>query len=277
MAELEELQKSIVSLFRSEIIGDEGKWSLSMPCIPRISERYLNNRIVVVGQETNYWGKYRDVYPNNLDNLETLAVKDCYDDFVEKYVQTYRGKFWDFQRHLYNKKYIEGPIVINGQLSHAWINLFQMEACQQFNYKNSSKGKPTANFELREHILSMQNDILYKLLTLLNPRLIIFLTGHGLDDVLIKYGLNNAKVDLIKIDESNVFDEQQICEFKLPSTHVLSKAKMLRLSHPTYFMWKMASKRNKYMISKCNELTGKRITAHYIDVVNNYMEINVGK
>ena len=53
--EVKKIQKLVHELFRNTLTTKENDFNLSYPLIPRISEAYLNNRIVIVGQETNTW------------------------------------------------------------------------------------------------------------------------------------------------------------------------------------------------------------------------------
>ena len=116
--EAERLQNLVYKLFISTLISRESKFRLSYPLIPRISEEYLRNRIVVVGQETNTWydtgskyGDYNDVFLNKKHEIEKESLCNRYDDFVNKHVREYGGKFWSFNRLLYEKGIIEGDIV----------------------------------------------------------------------------------------------------------------------------------------------------------------------
>ena len=273
MTEVQQLQQSIIQLFREQFVGDPGNYKLSMPLIPRISENYLINRTVVVGQETNTWwvDGYRQGFINPGADIAKNALEICYDPFVRDCVNTYGGKFWQFNRSLYNENIISGKIVENGKLSHAWINLFAMEACSN---KNDNWGRPTKNLELRNFILNLQKDITYRLLCLLKPRLVIFLTGCTLDQVISEYALNNTIIERISIDKNNVFDERHLCEIRIAPGNPLSDSKILRLYHPSYFLARINSKSNVNIVSKAKNIIGKAPSTYYTELVFDFLKSN---
>ncbi len=187
------LQNRINKLFLETLTTEENEFNLSYPLIPRISNEYLKNRIVIVGQETNTQyndesanGDYNDIFLNskNIYDVEKEALNERYDIFVNEAVESYGGKFWEFNRLLYQEQIIDGSIVKNHELTHCWINLFCMEACYD---KKDASGRPTKNRLLRNNILNHQNLLTYKILKLLEPKLIIFLTGNSLDSILLQY------------------------------------------------------------------------------------------
>jgi hypothetical protein len=96
MTELETLQKAINDLFYQTFKEYEGGKGYSKPLIPVISERYLENRVVVMGQETYTW--FRDTdddlknrYLNEDGRAETL---NNYTDFVTERALKKGGKFY---------------------------------------------------------------------------------------------------------------------------------------------------------------------------------------
>lgn len=234
------LQPQVNDIFANTLISKEHDYKLSYPLIPRISSSYLKNRIMLIGQETNTWyntysknGDYNDIFLKNKEQIEKNGLIDRYDVFVNKEVEQYGGRFWDFSRLLYDEKIIDGNIVENKELTHCWINIFCMEACSE---KNDSTGRPTKNRTLRNVILRHQNLLIHQLIQLLEPKLIIFLTGHPLDHVILDYGLNTKSAKLVKIDNANILEEKHACTIELDNNSHISNPTILRLYHPTYFM-----------------------------------------
>ncbi len=273
-SEAKRLQDLIYELFDSTLTRKEEEFPLSYPLIPRISENYIKNRVVVVGQETNIWydtgsetGDYNNIFLNPKNDLETEALRKRYDRFVKEKVPTYRGKFWDFNRALYDKEIIEGEIVKNGELSHCWINFFAMEACCD---KQDENGKPTKNIELREAILGHQGMLTYHLLKILSPRLIIFLTGHSLDNYVCKHALNIQYNGCFKaIDKKNILQSNHACQIVTNKKSYFSNTTILRLYHPTYFMGRINT--YKSLKDKVTKETGEGVIQYYQSVVFSFL------
>jgi len=271
------LQSRVNKLFLETLATEETEFNLSYPLIPRISNEYLKNRIVIVGQETNTWyndvsdnGDYNDIFLNseNIYDIEKEALKKRYDIFVNEAVESYGGKFWKFNRLLYKEEIINGSIVKNHELSHCWINLFCMEACYD---KKDISGRPTKNGFLRNNILNHQNLLTYKLLKLLKPKLIIFLTGNSLDDILLRYALNSDNVNWKPIDKRNIIEEKHASEIILSEVSSLYGSTILRLYHPTYFMGYINGQRQlKMKIDKENFV--QSVSSYYLSVVLDFLK-----
>jgi len=104
------LQAKIIQLFKNKL-NKKSEMDLSYPFIPRISENYLSNRIVIVGQETNTWYKtYNGVNDYNLfvdssiEDVYNDALVNRYDAFIKDSIEKYGGKSWKFQKKLYQEK-----------------------------------------------------------------------------------------------------------------------------------------------------------------------------
>ncbi len=271
------LQSRVNKLFLETLVTEETEFNLSYPLIPRISNEYLKNRIVVVGQETNTWynndsenGDYNDIFLKSKNNsdIENDALKNKYDIFVNKEVESYGGKFWEFNRLLYQEQIIDGSIVKNHELTHCWINLFCMEACYD---KKDTTGRPTKNGSLRNNVLNHQKILTYNLLKLLEPKLIIFLTGNSLDNILIQYALNNPNANWKPIDNSNILEEKHACEIIPNSESSLHNSAIIRLYHPTYFMGYINGHRQ--LKTKLDETNFQQsVSSYYLSVVLNFLK-----
>lgn len=240
MDNINELQERINNVYIEAFKNYSGNLNLSVPHIPRVSEQYLKTRTIVIGQETNTWYKETDddllnVFTKNIDDVTRICLTDRYDKFVTDVVSTYSGKFWEFNRLLYTSKILSGDILREGKLSHCWMNLFVVEACTE---KYSIKGRPSKDWSLAIKIMIMQRDLLFKIFGILEPKLIICLTGHSLDKFLLENALCLEEPEReIKAIDSQVLDEKMLAIIKVKKeTHPLFNTKVIRCYHPTYFM-----------------------------------------
>lgn len=268
------IQTEIINLFVESLTTIEEEYKLSYPFIPRISAAYLKNRIVIVGQETNTWyndhGYYNDRFLQSTDNIEEDALEKRYDEFVNDAALNYRGKFWEFSRSLYgNDGIFNGEMVQDRGLTHCWINLFCMEACQT---KNDANGRPTKNKKLRKSVLNHQGSLIYKLLHILEPKLIIFLTGHALDDEVLQYALGSDrhKAEFTKIDQQWILETKEACQITPDITSVFSKTTIIRLYHPTYFMGYING--HKKIANKLGALNiDQSVSSYYLSTVKSFL------
>ena len=233
----DELQTKIIKLFK-EKLNQKSELDLSYPLIPRISDNYMSNRVVVIGQETNTWFKsnkkndYNCFVESSLDEVYQDALVNRYDAFAKNSIEKYGGKFWSFQRKLYQENIFSNNIIEKEKLNHCWINLFSMEACKN---KTDNNGRPTKNRKLKEHILELQKNLLHELLKLLEPKIIIFLTGNSLDAIAISsLGLN--KEDITKSKIIDLLNVELACKITTNKSSQFYKCHIVRLYHPTYFM-----------------------------------------
>ena len=238
MEPVETLQAKLVKLYTEKLTKYSGGLKLSVPHMPRVSKRYLETRIIVVGQETNTW--YLETNDDFLNvflkskSIETACLVNRYDKFIVECAQGYGGKFWDFSRKLYTNGIISGDMIENNELSHCWMNLFVSEACCSKTDKN---GCPTQNKKLAKEIIALQDDLLFESFKILDPKKIIFLTGHPLDGYLRANGLGTQEISVKNIDKKDVLTCKEACEIKIINdTHPLFGCKCIRLYHPTYFL-----------------------------------------
>ncbi len=270
---LSELQTAILELFKNKLSKPSRIKRLSYPLISRISNEYLQNRVVVVGQETNTWYPkteddfHKEFLGSSLKEIERKALIERYDKFVDEEVEEYGGHFWEFNRQLYKRNIINGWIVTKERrLNHCWINLFVMEACKD---KEDDSGRPSKreNSTLRNEIISLQKDIVFQLLKLLSPKLVIFLTGHNLDYFLFNFTINDSDPKLIKLH--NKLDTKEACQI-LSKNPYWKDTVMIRLYHPTYFMGRInANKKIKDRIG-----LHYKVSDFYTEVVFEFLSKN---
>lgn len=233
--ELTKLQNAVNDLFYEIFKDYEGGKGYSKPLIPVISERYLENRVVVMGQETYTWYKQTDDdlknrFLNQEFRNQTIENYGC---FVNGTAKTLKSKFWIFSRRIYDDNILKGEFLEKGQLSHCWINLFCIEALTKKGDKN---GTPTSNKTLAKEIIALQKDLHIKLLKLLKPKKIVFLTGPSLDGHLFDKSLGFRPVKS-SLDAKEVLSPRQLAMITpKDENHFLADVEMIRTYHPSYFM-----------------------------------------
>ncbi|MGM0947152.1 MAG: hypothetical protein ACQEW9_18400 [Bacteroidota bacterium] len=274
---LEEIQKSVSHLFYEYLKEYKGGLNLSLPHIPLISEAYLKNRIIVLGQETNTWyGEGNDdlseMYLKNYDSENIYYGTEPYKTFIKDSSQKYGGKFWQFNRSLYSEGLIEDPIQKDGYLSHCWLNLFFVEAVGE---KGNTEGRPTSNIKLKSEILSLQQDLLLRLFEVLKPKILIALTGKPLDVALFKESLklewHENHTDWSSVDNFGIFTPYELSEVQVKKAgHPLQNTKILRAYHPSYFLGRINSNKKLKKLAEEKELKGS-LSQHYQNVVFDWL------
>jgi len=239
MTEKGRLQKELIDLFVDRFKKYSGGLNLSTPLIPKITDRYLENRVLVIGQETNTWynktsDDLKEDFLPNLDQIEKICVEERYQNFILNFSENYGGKFWNFTKLLYQQNVIKGEMLSNGELGHCWMNFFSVEACQS---KKDDTGRPTNNRELANKIIDIQEDLLLEAIGILKPRLVILLTGNRLDSLLVNKVFKLRNYEFKTVDKNEILEAGQLAEIRiLDKDNFLSSIKIFRAYHPTYFM-----------------------------------------
>jgi hypothetical protein len=277
---LQDIQKQVIDAFYQQFKNYEGGLNLSRPHIPLISEGYLKNRVIVMGQETNTWYRkgeddLKDYYLGHYDPSNTNYGSEPYKEFVKNSAEKYSGAFWRFSRKLYLNNVLEGNLQNDGFLSHCWINLFTTEAV---NEKNEIDGRPTKNLILRNEVLSLEKGLHLKLFEILKPEMLILLTGLFLTTDLINstFQLDFNELEYPTIDNNEVFGSHELCELKINSpSHPLFSSKIVRAYHPTFFLGGRINKVKKLQLRA--EKVGLQIgiNQHYNDTLQGWIKLNL--
>ncbi|WP_282017370.1 hypothetical protein [Salegentibacter mishustinae] len=264
-----EFMQSEINNFAIEAFKDyQGGLNLSVPLVPRISENYLKNKVVVVGQETNTWYRtdnkpdtddLQQVFLKNLSKVDKICLEKRYDVFIKDIAGKYGGNFWRFQRMLYERNILGGEMIENSFLSHCWINLFSVEACIN---KKDENGRPTKNKRLGHKIINLQGNLLFEILRVLKPELIIFVTGNSLDSYLRQHGINDVNSRFEGLDKSGILGVENLAEVVISDDkHCLHGTRIIRSYHPTYFMGKINT--YKKLRRKLDKINWKGSNADY--------------
>lgn len=253
MNDVDRIQKDILELAYETFSKMKFGEGFSFPFVPRISEGYFKNRLVVMGQETYTWCD-RCTWCGHINNLDQVkewcldgkCLCNGYDDFVNKEAEKYGGKFWEFSRSMYENVF-KSKMCDNGQLSHCWMNLYCIEKCQRG--VKGSEGKPSQNKKLAECVMDVQKDFVYHVLKMIRPKIILALIGNRNNFFFEKNALGAEHVGYIPLDQSGTFDEQKLAEVKIgDNTNPFKDSLIIRAYHPSYFMGRM--KKNKKLYRK---------------------------
>lgn len=231
------IQDAIIGIYAKNFAELKQRFGFSAPLMPNISQRYFDNRVVIMGQETNTWydnAQYPDFINCDYDKIRRLCLTDRTDVFVKKCVKKYGGMFWKFNRSLYGANILGGDIVEDGKLSHCWLNLFCIEKCRS---KSDKEGRPSQNKDLAEKVMKIQKKLLYEVFEIIKPKLIVAVIGLKNDDYFINNALNaKGKCNIIPVS-TTIYKLKSLSEFKiLDAANCLHNTTIIRAYHPTYFM-----------------------------------------
>jgi hypothetical protein len=171
-------------------------------------EKYFNSdiRVMIFGQETNDWG---NDFQNNIEN--TLSI---YDDFFNSnYCFKYGGQFWNGISRFLKILEDQNP---NKAIEFVWNNVVKIG-------KSGGKGMPPNYiYQIEQENFSiLKNEV-----EILEPNLILFLSGPNYDSILSNQFDNP---DFEKIEN---YSQRQIAKIKLENIDFT-----FRTYHPN-FLWR---------------------------------------
>jgi hypothetical protein len=156
----------------SSEIAKEMMGKISAPFLIKSNEEYEKScpRVVIVGKETHGWwgGKYKDFLDGKKTIDDLLSFYENF-DFARKY--KYRNSpFWR-----YFTKIRTGIFGADCQRSAVlWSNLFKFD-----------KGRGSMiDSQYKKAVLALQGDVFQQEIKLLDPQVVIFLTGPDYDPII---------------------------------------------------------------------------------------------
>ncbi|MDY5519814.1 uracil-DNA glycosylase family protein [Campylobacter lanienae] len=166
----------------------------------------INTDVMIFGQETDTW--YNDI--KDIDKLIEIYSKFLNDKLEQ------RRLFWQcFRKWLGDENGI-----------YVWNNLSKMD------YNNSDGGNRSIlrcpNEKIKEEILKGSAEIIKKEIEIIEPKIIIFLSGPYYDFIIENY-LGAKKKDNLEI--AKIAEENELCEFELKG---FENIKSFRTYHPGY-------------------------------------------
>lgn len=196
---------------------------VSSPLLLSTNYELINSDIMFVGQETNsYYGNWHDFELRGIENQ-----MDIYKMFMNDEYPNMNNLFFQ-----YIKKLIDNPSV-----TPVWNNLFKFDlgdTSKKRNISHSSSNELT-------YIQSFHNGLLAKEVEIIQPKLIVFFTGHVYDklyfDPIIKkkadFKLLYRPIEELQI---NNIDEWKCCTLDLRQFEGFENytGKAIRTYHPLY-------------------------------------------
>lgn len=202
---LNELYKPFFNNVKDKVGNEIGQYGNPL-LIDLAKTNNINTDVMIFGQETNTW--YNDI--KNIDELIEIYSKFLNDNLRSN------TPFWQcFRKWLGDE---------NGV--YVWNNLSKMDYNNSDGDNRSILGCP--NEKIREEILKESAKIIKKEIEIIEPKIIIFLSGPSYDFIIEDY-LGGKKKDNLEI--AKIAEERQLCEFELKG---FENIKSFRTYHPEY-------------------------------------------
>ena len=208
-----EVNQKLLKLFESKreavdkvynALQGEEEWAvLHFACVPPNYEK-MKYKILIVGQENNGWGYETEPKKSMLFTLEFQSNK-FYDNAP---FFSFPYSFCESINDCDNEKYSKKSYL-------AWVNL------REFSFETSSR-KPLN--EKAQNIIDNEFDILEEEIKIINPDIVLFLTGPNYD---------NYIVNQLKGVEFKTVENYHIRQFARVEHEVLPK-NSFRIYHPVY-------------------------------------------
>lgn len=184
-------QKQLIELYEETVC----KWNLqngySSPHLISLNTKNISTDIMFIGQETNEWyGSWSDFKKRSL--VEQMSI---YENFLnDLYIQT-KSIFFKYVREL----------IANNNIVPVWTNLFKVDLGDSNKQKNISKLSSDELLNMRQ----LHEGLLAKEIEIIQPKIIIFFTGHNydklfIDPVILKqqdYKKLYKNIDALSVDE----------------------------------------------------------------------------
>ena len=200
---LNELYKPFFNSVKDKVGDDIGQYGNPL-LIDLAKTNNINTDVMIFGQETNTWY-------NGIKNIDELI--EIYSKFLNDNLRS-NTPFWQcFRKWLGDE---------NGV--YVWNNLSKMD----YNSNGNRSILECPNKKILEEILKGSAEIIKKEIEIIEPKIIIFLSGPSYDFIIEDY-LGGKKKDNLEITE--IAEENQLCEFELKG---FENIKSFRTYHPRY-------------------------------------------
>jgi hypothetical protein len=222
-------QEQLEAFYESKFVSKSIPESYSSPHLISLGSGKINTDVMFVGQETNSWYYNQKRFLEYENSVKTQM--HLYDEYLLEHYKAAHNLFWRYIKNAMNNDDDEIPV---------WNNLFKFDRgddCE--GARNISKA---SGAELKD-IQEFHKGILAKEIEILQPKIIIFLTGHTYDklyfDPIIK-GDKDWKKLYRKVDnlynQDNRLDEWKCADIGLHNFEGFEnfKGKAIRTYHPRY-------------------------------------------
>jgi hypothetical protein len=184
-------QQFLQEFYEDKFLNNKINEKYSSPHLISLEAKNINTDIMFIGQETNEWyGNWEDVYTRGI--AEQMSI---YKNFMDTHYSSMNNLFF---------KYIK-RIVNNNNIVPVYTNLFKFDLGDDSRVKNISN----VSKETLSKIIEFHRGILSKEIEIIQPKIIIFFTGHNYDKLFIDpiirkdgdYKKLYRKIDKLKCDE----------------------------------------------------------------------------
>lgn len=194
---LNELYKPFFSNVKDKVGNEIGQYGNPL-LIDLVKTNNINTDVMIFGQETNTW--YNDI--KDIDKLIEIYSKFLNDNLRSN------TPFWQcFRKWLGDENSV-----------FVWNNLSKMDY-------NSNGNRSILNCPEQKEILKKSAELIKQEIEIIQPKIIIFLSGPRYDFIIQNY-LGAKKKDILEIAKEN-----QLCEFELEG---FENIKSFRAYHPGY-------------------------------------------
>lgn len=184
-------QQQLKDFYEEKFLNYEMSENYSSPHLISLEAKNTNTNIMFIGQETNQWyGNWKELHSRGIDGQMNI-----YKDFIDTHYLSMNNLFFKYIKEIINKQ----------AMVPVWTNLFKYDLGDDSVIKNISK----APKEKLKEIIDFHQGILAKEIEIIQPKIIVFFTGHNYDklfiDPIIKkdgdYTKLYKKIDNLSVDE----------------------------------------------------------------------------
>ena len=164
---MKQKQKELQKYYQIKFENFELSDSYSSPHLISLENEKINTDIMVVGQETNSWyGNFHDFNNRGIDKQMKI-----YDNFMRENYHSMSNIFFRYVR----------DIIGDDDTIPVWTNLFKFDLGDDREKRNiSTLNKKSDEFS---KIIDFHSDILAREIEIIQPKIIIFFTGHPYDKI----------------------------------------------------------------------------------------------
>lgn len=157
-------QKELEEFYSKKFLDNNMSDEYSSPHLISLNNTRVNTDIMIIGQETNSWyGSYLDFKNRGVDNQMKI-----YDTFIDESYQKMNTLFWSYSKKIINHK----------DFVPVWTNIFKFDLGDA---RGKNKNISKASKEEYEKIIEFHQGILAREIEIIQPKIIIFFTGHIYD------------------------------------------------------------------------------------------------